>query len=112
MPHVATTKAIAKALHRPIKTGLIKIDVRRAVRIAAEYFGELFPQAAKANMMLEEIEESTDGRYWLVTLGYDVATPRGAAMAALYGGVSRSYKTFRIDAVTGKVLSVKIRSAA
>lgn len=107
MASIATTKQLAKAVRAAKEKS--KIDVKRAVAIAADYFSELFPQAAKANMMLEEIEESTDGRYWMVTLGYDVTSPRRLAFDL---GVSRSYKTIRIDSFTGKVLSVKIRSAA
>jgi hypothetical protein len=101
MPRVEKTKA-GKGAQKPMR-----IDVKRAVGIAADYFRELFPQAAKANMMLEELEESDDGRFWLVTLGYDVEN------RAFFGNApTRSYKTFRINADTGKVHSVKIRSIA
>jgi predicted small secreted protein len=99
MPAV-TIKQTAKSVSKA------KIDVKRAVGIAADYFSELFPQVAKANVMLEEIEESSDGRYWLVTLGYDV---QGGTIQMFKNGPFRSYKTFRIDANTGKVISVKIR---
>ena len=102
MPHVATTKEIAKGASKHEK-----INAKQAVRIASDYFRELFTDAAKANMMLEEIEASSDGRYWLVTLGYDTSGPHRVFEI----GVFRSYKTFRIDANTGSVLSVKIHKA-
>ena len=89
--------------------GPIKIDVRRAVDIASSYFRELFPAHAKMHMMLEEIEESSDGKRWLVTLGYDHV---GAGSFAFQRGPSRDYKTVTIDSATGKVVSVKIRSLA
>ena len=102
--HTATLKDIAKAVHQP------KIDVKKAVTIADQYFRDLFPAAAKANMMLEEIEEGGDGKRWLVTIGYDRPARRQTMMD--FGGVDRAYKTFAIDSVTGKVISVKIRSVA
>ena len=98
MAQIEKAKELAKA-GRPAK-----IDVKQAVAIAVDYFRALFPEAAKANMMLEEIEESAEG-HWMVTLGYDVDRPR-----SFVNGITRSYKTLRIDSVTGKVLSVKIRS--
>jgi hypothetical protein len=50
-----------------------KIDVKEAVRKAVAYLLKLYPKLGTgANVMLEEIEESEDGSYWLVTLGYDI----------------------------------------
>ena len=85
------------------------MDARRAVDIAIKYFRDLFPAAAKMHMMLEEIEESAGGKRWLVTLGYDVV---GRGAFSFERGPSRAYKTVTIDSITGKVLSVKIRSLA
>ena len=105
--HIAKAKEIARDIQKELRSP--KIDVKKAVTIADQYFRDLFPAAAKANMMLEEIEEGGDGKRWLVTIGYDRAARR--TMMDL-GGVDRAYKTFAIDNVTGKVISVKIRSAA
>jgi hypothetical protein len=104
---VAKTKDIVKAVASPLK----KIDAKQAVTNAVGYFQEFFPQHAKTNMLLEEIEESGDGKRWLVTLGYD--TPNREPRQILFGvsgsDLTRAYKVFSVDSVTGKVVSVKIR---
>ena len=101
---VAKAKDVAGTSRTP------KIPVKKAVAVAMATFLDLFPAAAKANVMLEELEESGDGRRWLVTLGYDTAARR--TLMDLGGGVDRRYKTFAIDNITGKLVSVKIRSVA
>ena len=60
--------------------------------------------------MLEEIEESEDGKYWLVTVGYDVEKP--SKMAMFGPEVTRDYKRLTVNNRTGEVLSVKIRKVA
>ena len=69
--HTAKAKGLAKTLNAP------KLEVKEAVAIAEASFRDLFPATAKANMMLEELEESGDGKQWLVTIGFDTtARPR------------------------------------
>ena len=47
-----------------------KIEVKEAVRKCVAYFHKLYPNfGTDANVMIEEVEESDDGAYWLVTLG-------------------------------------------
>lgn len=60
--------------------------------------------------MLEELEESKDGKYWLITVGYDVQKP--SKLAAFGPEITRDYKTLTIDSRTGEVLAVKIRKVA
>ena len=100
MASVAKTKEIAQALH-PGQVGM-----KDAVSAAMKYFRELFPNVS--NLMLEEIEQSEDGKYWFVTLGYDSNRRKGP----LDFGQARTYKTFSIDSASGKLKSVKIRSVA
>ena len=83
------------------------LDAKEAVVVAKKYFQELFPEAAKAGMRLEEIEESKDGKCWLVTLGYDTTAPRRLAFEV---GMVRAYTLLTVDRAAGKVLSAKIRS--
>lgn len=100
---VAKAKDIARAVAAPLK-----IDAKQAVTNAVEYFQEFFPAHAKSNMLLEELEESSDGKRWLVTLGYD--TPHRDPKAAMFGSdITRCYKIFSVDSATGEVKSVKIR---
>ena len=82
-----------------------RLDAKQAVAVAMDYFRDLFPEAAGTGATLEEIEESEDGRRWLITLGYDRMDARSAPQAT----DSRAYKIFTIDQTTGRVLSAKIR---
>jgi hypothetical protein len=64
--------------------------------------------------MIEEVEESEDGAYWLVTLGYDiqrrVLRVPGNLQDVFGPQVARHYKVFKVNAKTGRIVSMKIRS--
>jgi len=92
-----------------------KIDVKEAVRKCVAYFHKLYPNlGADANVMLEEVEQSEDGAYWLVTLGYDIQLRLSRVAGNLQGvfgpQVARHYKVFKVNAETGRIVSMKIRS--
>lgn len=81
--------------------------VRDATQKAIQAFGEIF-QDGYQNLRLEEVEISDDERYWYVTLGYDLPAVHPAV--ALLGAKSeRAYKVVKIEDMTGKVISIKIR---
>jgi len=106
----STAKTVAEAIVRK-KAGedaeAKEIDVKSAAHIAASYLLELIPAVRNRNVLLEEVDQTDDGRYWLITLGYN-GFATGAAI--LRPGSGREYKTFKLDARTGKVLKMKIRS--
>lgn len=79
----------------------VKDAVAAATRFAADVYGE------ELRPTLEEVEPSSDERYWLITLGFaDTSNP----FAAIAGKrLDRSYKVFKVDAENGAVLSMKIR---
>ena len=82
------------------------IDVKTAVRKAVEYVRELqdyFPQ--EGNIRLEETE-FVDPDSWQITLSF-VDKDRIFGFPA-----GRIYKTFRISAETGEVISMKVRTLA
>ena len=82
------------------------IDVKQAVGAAVQYAKDLL--GAEQNPTLEEVELSPDDRYWLITLGFE---PRFSPLVALSGTRPlREYKLFRVDAESGQVVSMKIRS--
>ena len=93
-----------------------KIEVKEAVRKVVAYFSKLYPKLVTgANLMLEEVEESEDGSDWLVTLGYDIqrhaSSLMGGNLKDVFGPqVVRHYKVFKVDAKTGRIVSMKIRS--
>jgi hypothetical protein len=92
------------------------ITLKAAAQIAADYFYQLYPQFQRpaANVMLEEVEEIDDGANWLITIGYDLerrgSTSLAGALAFGQPPFSRQYKVIKIDAKTGRVVSMKIRS--
>ncbi len=81
-----------------------KIDVKQAAEIAFNYLRSLMPIIPEDDISLEEVE--LEGREWHVTLGFTSKHERN--IRAIMGS-SRVYKVFRIDAATGRVLSMRIR---
>jgi hypothetical protein len=92
-----------------------QIPLKKAVQIAMRYFKDLYTFSPNAHVMLEEVEQSEDGRYWLITIGFNSERlPVKKTMADL-GNIfatpaTRDYKTVKIDSATGDVISMKIRS--
>lgn len=90
-----------------------RIDVKDAAKAAAEYFVELYPDTQYSDLMLEEVELSEDEKHWLITLSYasEPPPPPPSGLEKLFSKQgSRKYKIFKIDAATGKVEAMKIRS--
>lgn len=92
------------------------MDVKLAVRKAKESVQELFGEQIVSDPVLEELEYDDEGKFWRITLGFfrvaDYPKPLQGRMAdvqALVGGVRRSFKVFKIDDTTEKVVSVKDR---
>jgi hypothetical protein len=82
------------------------IGVKEAVSAATGFAREVY--GGDLGFTLEEVEPSPDERYWLITLGFvDNANP----FAVIAGGrVNRDYKVFKVDAESGEVISMKLRS--
>ncbi|MBS1538989.1 MAG: hypothetical protein JST20_14740 [Bacteroidetes bacterium] len=86
------------------------LDVKQAVKKASEYFSEFYPEIEQKQ--LEEIEKSEDGKYWLITLSYPLSEYYKPSVVELMtlNGKKQQYKSFKVDASTGEVISMKIRS--
>lgn len=78
------------------------IPAKQAVIAATTNFTEV--TGITSGVTVEELELTEDGKYWMVTLGY--AEP---GMLPAYLAGAKSYKSFKVDAKTGDVLSMKIR---
>jgi hypothetical protein len=78
------------------------IDVKEAADLARKYFLSLHEGRGVYQLALEEVELSNDERYWLITLSY--------SDNPILAGVK--YKTFKIDAESGRVFSMKIRAVS
>ena len=85
------------------------IDVKEATQIALSYFEDLYGEDAFSNVLLEEVErdEEEGTSYWLITIGF---TERRSDPSGPLPMSSRRYKRFKINAETGEVVAMKIRS--
>ncbi len=101
---------------------MARVEARAAVNAATGYLNDMRDLIAQQleNLRLEELELSEDSRMWLVTLGFDVPSQRHVSEVERVlssGGVrspqktyQRQYKIFQVDAETGAVQSMKVRS--
>lgn len=84
------------------------LEVREAVKVATEYIQTLFSEKQIPELRLEEVELTPDNQFWEVTLSFVVREPT-AYLSLGDAARTREYKTFRINAETGQVQSMKIR---
>lgn len=90
------------------------IDVKEATQTALSYFEDIYEDEPFSNVLLEEVErsEEDDRSYWLITIGFRNERKKGDSSPPFspFTSVPRRYKRFKIDAETGDVVSMKIRS--
>lgn len=82
-----------------------KTDLKAATESAVKYLTNIYPEAEFAR--LEEVELSDDDKYWVLTLSYQAQEAPSQSFITL--GTKRFFKSFKIDAATGEVRSMKIR---
>lgn len=75
-----------------------RLTAKEAAGVAAKYLAEL-SNMNRLDISIEEIELSSDEKYWSITLGH----PRS------YLGTAKDYKKIKVDAETGEVISMKMR---
>ncbi|MDX2044707.1 MAG: hypothetical protein SF097_26085 [Acidobacteriota bacterium] len=87
------------------------IDVKEAVSVAKKFMKELYDplQSALDELALEEIDQTDDGRYWLVTLGFSREKPIISMLSSTIQ-VERVYKTVKVDKGTGEPVAMQIRT--
>lgn len=89
------------------------IDVKTAVQFAKSAAKDFLSEdGALDELLLEEVEFDDAESIWLITLGFNVVNKnslRGIGAAIAGNQYIRKYKTFSIDAETGKVKAMKIR---
>jgi len=92
------------------------LDVKEATQVALSYFDDLYGENAFSNVLLEEVErDEEDGTpYWFITIGFTDENAKRTEKSGLDvmrpATPARRYKRFKIDAETGGVVSMKIRS--
>ncbi|HYG11544.1 MAG TPA: hypothetical protein VD835_16475 [Pyrinomonadaceae bacterium] len=82
------------------------IDVKQAAQSASNFIVGLYSNETLSEVMLEEVELSEDGKYWLVTLSFLAPS---SSVNSILGIRGRLYKIFKVDTDTGEVVSMKIR---
>ncbi|WP_164851281.1 hypothetical protein [Larkinella soli] len=83
------------------------IGVKDAAHQAYNYLKELLPGIQ--DILLEEVEMDEERKHWLVTLSFFIKPERPTSPILNLTGFEKQYKTFKIDADNGEVLSMKIR---
>jgi hypothetical protein len=101
------------------RTSSRKVDAKQAAKLSLEYFNELFPDATVSDVLLEEVEFLDEENCWLITLGFDMpARQRTSSPVAINNPLAdlfrtsspaRKFKIFKVDAKTGRVISMRIR---
>ena len=92
-----------------------KIGLRDAVSAAERFLKELYPSSIQ-NVLLEEVEERAGE--WLITFGFDTgrivqqSIPGTLLTLPNRQEMTRVFKTFVVDAGTGKVRAMKIHPSA
>ncbi len=85
------------------------LEVKKAVQLAREYLSDIMAVPA-SEVLLEEVELSDDGRFWLVTVSYPAPVP--TPILVLTGRGNREYRVVKLLAETGQFESIKIRTLA
>jgi hypothetical protein len=83
------------------------IEAKEAAIKARNYIVEMTGMQPE-NVMIEEVELSSDKKYWLITLGY-YATIIDATFS-IVPQKRKELKIFKINAQTGEVEYMRIRS--
>jgi hypothetical protein len=85
-----------------------EVDVRAAVRAAASYLDQFDDFIGARQARLEETEFDDESNQWVITLS-TIDIPKSAGTLAELSS-KRNYRQFRIDAETGHVKSMKVRT--
>ena len=91
------------------------LDIKEVVKNGVTFLKNLYENAS--GILVEEVEMDDQQQYWFITLSYRLTRRSSVvdepttlqSLAFLYPSKDRSYKTLKIDAKTGAVLSMKIR---
>ncbi|SFH41605.1 hypothetical protein SAMN05660649_05126 [Desulfotomaculum arcticum] len=86
------------------------ISVKEAVVKAFEFFKEIYSTAETSlvDLKLEEVELTEDEQYWYVTIGFSEKSMMEGFLPV--SANKRYYKIIKLDSITGRVLSMKIRN--
>jgi hypothetical protein len=108
---------MAATVSKPTSRAKAEVDVQSAVQAAFNYFHRAFGSDPTGRVLnqrisdvsLEEVEQSEDGKHWLITLGYSEARSKNLKLPEFLQVPLRKLKVFTVDATTGQVKGMKIR---
>ena len=81
------------------------LSIREAAQNALGFYREIYPDIS--GELVEEVELDDTQNYWLITLSFPVTDN---AASPFLPKTARKYKLFKIDAQSGHVESMKIRT--
>jgi len=85
------------------------VSVKEAVAKALQYMHDLYGSNF-SDFLLEELEPTEDGKFWLITIGFSRPVPSSSTLAELIRPKGeRFYKIVKVDTTTGEPISIKIR---
>jgi hypothetical protein len=84
------------------------MENREAIKRAKDFISEVFADEGIVDIGLEEIKRE-DNDIWDITIGFSRDWQKNRSITAAYTGISsrRSYKTIKIRAEDGEVLSME-----
>lgn len=86
------------------------ITVNHAIVNATSFAHEMYP-ITQWFTQLEEVELSNDEKYWYITLSLQSIDTKGVVTFNPFATKqSKEYKIFKVDANSGNVISMKIRT--
>ncbi len=87
------------------------IEIKEAVSVAKKFMKDLYDplQNALDELVLEEIDQTEDGKYWLITLGFSREKPIISMLSPTIQ-VERVYKTVKVDKGSGEPVAMQIRA--
>lgn len=86
------------------------IEIKQAVSIAKEFVANLNAELGDMKeLALEEISQTEEGDYWLVTVGFSRPKPSENAIWQTKA-MERVYKTIKIDRHSGEPVAMQIRA--
>jgi hypothetical protein len=84
------------------------LDVKKAVELVRGCLSDVL-QIPAQQLLLEEVELSENQQFWLITLSYPGPAP---SPAEFFISQNRAYKVVKLQADTGQMVSIKIRTLA
>ncbi len=90
---------------------MVKTDIKTAVSTAMTFVKSLYSPQSLRDLLLEEVELSSDETEWLVTIGFSLPSEDNPLIGFGRTSLQRHYKIVRVNAETGAPVSMKIRES-